>query len=967
MKKKLLIILLAVQVILLLLYLIDTNRWATNDIKAAIGKFEDSKTLSERCVTSFGEDDKQQIWIGTTSGLNIYHGNSYKQLFCIPTDTNTIPDNKILSIAKDHKNRMWIGTPNGVACHVGWFKFKRYDIPFSMTGVYQIEKYDEDGVLANNGIAVYYIKENSIKEFYRFKEHHLTGNLIFPDKEQGFWIVTPKRVAHYNKDGKQTAPDLKYTANLTYANKQGDTIWFSQSHKVSAIDLSANKIIYTTKEELPIIPTALYPKDEHHVYLNSSFHGLYSLDTRSNELTKLTDNDFHLRHKDFTISAFFGDSEKNLWIGYQYGGFQVISLNNIAYENLNNKAVNNFTRGQTITCLEAVGNDIIGSTEAEVFYYQHEKDAYKHYLYKDIFSDSPYYRQTLEDVIPHADNKVWLISNVRILSCTLENGEINVDKRVFGPKHFGPLLGTGVKIGDEILVTSSSSYLLRSRFGADICDSIPVDNKLYGNESKLVRLANGNVLIVMKGLNMALYNPDNNRVVQLKINKPEGLNNADPTAAYCDSQKRIWIGTRHNGLTLYRPDTETLTSVTDFPLANIQSIHEDTKGLLWICSHDNLVSYYSKDKSVHFSSYPPSYNINGKSIYYRNSSMLPGGNTLICGTSDGCLTVPLTATTPRKHSNLNISALSIKKKDGTTEGINSDFADKKHFTFAHDENNIIIDFANVNYSNVEKVMYQYKLEGFDHDWSLPSLKGSAQYANLQPGNYTFKVRLMASQSLPTPSERTLKITIKSSFWTSMAAIYFYLLCVIGFIVYAQSIYLKAQKNKLKMEQLEKERLRDQQINEMNMSFFTNISHEFRNPLTLIAGPLLVLKSDETLSRSVRKTLNSVCVSVNRMLVLIDQMLDFNKLETDVLRLKVAEYDVVSKLKELTTLFGESAKLRNIEVTTQYKEENLYAWIDIDKIEKIMSNLLTNALKHTTDALKQVSQPSTGSSLPIFRR
>jgi len=949
MKTKLLAILVAIQVILLLVYFVDINLWNTNKLKADTGKVIESKSLSERSVTSFGQDDKLQMWVGTTSGLNVYAGNNFKQMFCDPSDTTTIPDNKILTIAKDGKNQMWVGTQNGVARHIGWFKFKRYAIPYSTIGVYQIIDFGENGVLINNGVAVYCIKDDVVKEYLRFKEFNLAGNFIYPDKlNKGYWIITPTSTCHYDLQGKQTMEAVRSNANLAYTYKDGDTVWYSQSRNVSAIDLKTNKIIYKTKAELPIIPTSLYPKDEYHVYLNSAFHGLYSLDTRTDELTKITDVDFHLRHKDVTISTFFEDKDKNLWVGFQYGSFQVISRSNVAYEYFNNKAVNNETKGLTITCLDAVGKDLIGSTEDEVFYYQASRDSYKHYLYKDIFTDSPYFRQTLEDVVQYDQNKVWLISNVRILSCELKNGEIRVLKRVFSREHHGPLLGTGLKVGNKILVATNSPYLLLSDFGSDKCDSILVNENMYGNESRLVQLNDGKVLIVMKGLEMAVFNPQTNKVEHLNVNKPEQLVNADPTFVFSDSKKRIWIGTRHNGLCQYLPERKEIGVQEDIPFNNIQSIQEDDKEQLWICSHDNLLAFNPQDRTIQFSSYPTSYNSFGHTAYYRNSCKPMGEKVLVFGTSEGCVTIPLTGERKGGNGKVRISGLSVQSNDGAIKSINSDFKQGDHYTFPHGERFLSIEFGSMSYGNLERVMYQYKMEGLDRDWSAPSLKPGAQYSNLPSGTYTFKVRQVSSLKTAPLSEHELKITIKPYFWTSAAAIYFYLLCLFGLILYVQAMYLRSQRNKLKMEQLENERLRDQQTNEMNMNFFTNISHEFRNPLTLIAGPLLMLKSDESLPRSARRSINAVCVSINRMLVLIDQMLDFNKLETDALRLEVADYDVISKLNSLTTPFIESANLRNIEVLINKEEANLYARMDLDKFEKIMSNLLTNALKHTPD-------------------
>ena len=134
---------------------------------------------------------------------------------------------------------------------------------------------------------------------------------------------------------------------------------------------------------------------------------------------------------------------------------------------------------------------------------------------------------------------------------------------------------------------------------------------------------------------------------------------------------------------------------------------------------------------------------------------------------------------------------------------------------------------------------------------------------------------------------------------------------------------------------------------MNMKFFTNISHEFRNPLTIIAGPLMMLNADKALPDSVHRILNHVCISVNRMLRLIDQMLDFNQLETDELRLRVVEVDAAEELRQQVASFEESARVKGIKLELVIKQGNYLMWLDGDKVEKIMGNLFTNALKHTS--------------------
>ena len=161
------------------------------------------------------------------------------------------------------------------------------------------------------------------------------------------------------------------------------------------------------------------------------------------------------------------------------------------------------------------------------------------------------------------------------------------------------------------------------------------------------------------------------------------------------------------------------------------------------------------------------------------------------------------------------------------------------------------------------------------------------------------------------------------------------------------LYLKARTNHLRLLQEQQETEREKRAKEMNMKFFANISHEFRNPLTIIAGPLMMLNADKALPDSVHRILNHVCISVNRMLRLIDQMLDFNQLETDELRLRVVEVDAAKKLRQQVASFEESARVKGIKLELVIKHGNYRMWLDGDKVEKIMGNLFTNALKHTS--------------------
>lgn len=959
MKKKVLAVALTVQCVLLLNFFVDFNKWDTDKAKSVIGPMRESETLSDRSVTAFCEAGNQTMWIGTADGLNVYDGQKYVQLACQPDDSATIPDNCVRSLVCDGNGTVWVGTPNGVARHLGWFRFKRYALPYSVNGVYQLVGYGNRGVIANNGTDAYIIKGEAVKPFYHFSQSSTPCNYIFPDRKGGFWAVEPHVIKHFDGYGRMTGPALYSKSNVAYASQMGDTVWLSQSRWLTAVDLKNSRIIFRTKERLPIIATSLYAKDAGHVYLNSSFHGLYLFTVRTGKLAKVSDADLHLRHKDVTISTLYGDKRHNLWVGYNDGGFQILSSATMAFEQFDNTQLRTATAGQNVSLVGVVGQNVIGSTEDEVFCFNAPRNTVRQYLYKDIFSDSPYYRQTLSDVVPLSATRAWLVSNVRVLSCNVADGRIDVVSRVFSPKNIGPLLGKGCRVAGDLVVTSDSPYLLRCRFGATSCDSIAVGDKMYNHKSLLLGLPDGRVLIVMKGLNMAVYNPATNQVEPYVTAKPPGFDSADPEAVCIDGLRRVWIGTRHNGMVRLYLGRHRVECVTDVQFDNIAAIHDDGRGRLWICSHDDMVVYNPTTRNVSFGYSLSAINDSPRTFFYRNICQISGSGALVFGTTRGCLMLPLGVKNSNKPA-LVLRGIDIYCDDGTHKAINSDLSCPAHITLPHDENRLTFAYGSTSFGNRERKVYQYRLDGYDRDWSAPSTGMSAHYAHLAPGTYTFRVRLVQARHGGKAQECSVKVTVKPSFWLSWATLYFYLVCI-AFAVYRfQLVYLHAQRNKLRVKQLASERLRDKRTNEMNMNFFANISHEFRNPLTLIAGPLLMLKSDETLPRQVRKTLNSVCVSVNRMLVLIDQMLDFNKLETDALRLGVAECDAVCELHTLVRVFAETARLRHIEVTVCCPGQNLFVWMDRDKFEKIMSNLLTNALKHTPDGgLIKIEMEKTG--------
>lgn len=937
-KKTILIVVVAIQAMLLLAYFVNPNRLRTSRIVVQATKFQHSQQLSSQHITAFGQDSLGIMWIGTADGLNVFNGSGgFIQLYHDESDSATIGDNYIQCIHRDLHGTMWVGTKTGVACYTGPFRFHSFTIPGSNIGIVQVTDAPDSSVIVNNGTSAYRIEDYKVSKLFTFPKSSF-NNRIYSDPQGGFYAITANHFCHCDKNGRLLGKEYYTQANLLYTYHHGDSIWFSQGQRLTGLNLRTGHIFM--QQNLDILPTTLYYHPDNRIYINSGYHGLYVLNPSTSEMTKVKDTELFLNHKDVTISTLFEDADHNSWIGYQNGGFQVMP-NLHGYSDY---PLAKDTRGTSVTCINAVGGNIIGGLEDGFFCYNRAARQTNTYRYYDIFNDSPVYRQDLTDIIPYDNSHAWLITQVRIFSASLEGGKVKIMKRAFGHENLGPLLGTGVRIGNRVLVTSNSPYLISCAFGSDRPDSIKVNNPRYDENARLLRLADGRVLIVMRSMQTAVYDPRRNRVLPLQLANADSLTNYTPSSLLQDSRHRIWIGTPHNGL--FRLDMKQRRLVPDdiVPKADVETIVEGRKGELWISTKTDILMYAPDTKHMVYSSHNVATDNRENAII---SSCCMTDSNIVYATTDGCRLLPRHQGENKKEPHLVVTGIRILNSDGTWKLVNEGIPNGAHYTFSSHDNDVYIAFNNANYGNRRRLLYQTWLEGYN-DWQLPTLKTKVQYTDLKPGRYKFHVKTLQSPGQAPLSEFSVSLTILPPLWASAAAIFFYIMCALALLWYANTLYLRQRTDRLELKQAQAERERDRRTNEMNMNFFANISHEFRNPLTMIAGPLMVLRDDKSLPAAVHHTIDIVCKSVNRMLRLIDQMLDFNKLETDALRLRVARGDIASELKQQARVFAESARLRGITVETDGLDGNVYGLIDRDKLEKIMSNLLTNALKHVPD-------------------
>uniref|UniRef100_UPI0035A069D1 hybrid sensor histidine kinase/response regulator transcription factor n=1 Tax=Prevotella heparinolytica TaxID=28113 RepID=UPI0035A069D1 len=354
-----------------------------------------------------------------------------------------------------------------------------------------------------------------------------------------------------------------------------------------------------------------------------------------------------------------------------------------------------------------------------------------------------------------------------------------------------------------------------------------------------------------------------------------------------------------------------------------------------------------------FTNYYAADGIGGNQFYYRCSCRLPDGTLVFGGTHGLTFFNPIDVSSKRSipllFEDLKIHNRTAHPQDG--KNIDKHLSYRPDIRLNHNENGFSISFAALDYCEHERVHYYYCMEGFDKYWIDARNNREAYYANLPAGTYTFKVKITNNDKSIVETENSIRVIVKPAPWMTWWAWCLYLLVattIIGFFI-RFGLRIKQEKEAARRAQLEKEQ--EQRVNKMNMSFFANISHEFRTPLTMISGPVTQLCENPKIEDENKQLLYIVQRSVRRMLRLVNQLMDFNKLENDTLKLQVRRTDIISQLQHFVDIFRINANEKGITLNTYGLEDSFLMWLDVDKLDKIVGNLLSNALKFTPNGGK----------------
>ncbi|MDL2303859.1 response regulator [Bacteroides sp. OttesenSCG-928-D19] len=924
-------------------YNTDTNYAITNDI-------------SNQQITGFAEDSFGHIWISTFRGLNKYNAQEYHQYFN-SDDSLSIPNNQVRSMLCDSQKRLWVGTVSGICRYTDQDYWER--VPNESNGQYvqQILE-NRDGRLFLNltvEVAVYVPQEDK----FRTAIPDLAGQgffiiKCFIDGDNNLWVVNPYEIRCYNS----TTLELKssYETGGQYVQyaflRDNGELWLVSSNRLFILD--------TRRGEFMEKPEAIrrHPKlsadvviEYIHPYNSTSLliytqDGFFLYNYVEDKVIYQNEVGFPFEPPKFKVTTMFTDSQKNLWIGSFDQGF--VTYYNYKERFNNNNYLRTFTENLSVVSLAMTHDNRlwINTSVDGVFVYDMNKEVIRPVDTSHLFPEKKYLLTQVRSIFVDDENKIWLSASAKIIRCRYDekNNKLIEEKTYWLPMVKSEM--TQDRNG-TIWAASHTDGIYALRREAQQFEEIKLYTPSFTFTNALTTLSSGEILVGSYPYNPRLINPDTWEIAEIDIYphlKPNTM--FIPVCFYEDSRKHIWIGTIGNGVLRYSPKTKEIEQIEGVACTDVSAIMEDVQGNIWVSTLYGLSKY---DRATNkFTNYFKADGIGGNQFNERATCRLDNGTIIFGGTHGLTFFDPFDVTFQR---DIPLLFEDLKIHNQLIRPFRSDCIDKSLIynpliRLQHHQNSFTISFTALDYSEFERVHYHYMMEGFDKFWIDARNNREAYYSNLPAGKYTFKVRITNNDKSIVEAENAIHIRVKPAPWATWWAYALYALVVLAICLIILRLYNRNRLHKLRVVQAELEKEQEQRLNKMNMSFFANVSHEFRTPLTVISGPVTQLCNNADITGESKQLLYIVQRSVNRMLKLVNQLMDFNKLENDALKLRVKRTDIISELKRLIEVFVVNAANKGITLKTYGLEDSYLTWLDTDKMEKITSNLITNALKFT---------------------
>lgn len=967
-----------------------------------------TKGLSHNRITSIYKDHKGFMWFGTIAGLNRYDGYTFKTFTHNAADTFSLSDNYVLKIFELPGYKMFIQSRNSSSVYdpakekftdaATWLKAQGlpgkdllniassndcFWFLFEGAGLYKMNRNGKtEKVLLQNKAAITDIKAGSrdhlviVHSDAMIEKINCSNNEIiyssdavkrtlkaqvynfslFTDRQDAIWLYQPTipfGVIYYDPVSGEVKLLSKENNTLNNNIVSGivqdlkDNIWIGTDHGgANVIDkktftasfiksvegdntsLSQNVITALYKDNMGIIWLGTYKRGVSYYHENITKFPLYRHQPGNNASLNYDD-----------VNRFVEDSKGNIWIGTNGGGLIYFDRKNNTYKQYKHDANSN-----------SISNDVIVSLCID-----HEQKLWigSYFGGLDCFDGKRFinYRHNAADDKSLSEDRVWEIFEDNHYNLWIGTYNGGLDKFDRGNNIF-----YHYKKGSDAI---SSNYVVAFAEDAD-------KNLWIGTDAGIDVLEKASGKFVH-------YNTGNSK-----------LSNNDIISLLRDNEQNIWIGTR-NGLNVYNAKNQQFQSfgVKDgLPDNAILNILQDDNKNIWVSTFRGLSKIKAGSVNGVIKIACKNYDeLDGlQSLDFNdNAAYKTRSGELIFGGANGFnlfqpsnirenTIVPGIAFTDFQLYN---NSLSVGERFNDRVILPQAVSETREITLRYNENVFSIEFASLSFDNTEKNQYAFMLQGFNEDWLVTSAATRrATYTNLDPGTFFFKVKASNDDGVWNSEGISMRINILPPFWKTTWAYALYLLAAATALFFARRLVIQRARMRFALEQERREAQRLHELDMMKIKFFTNVSHEFRTPLSLILTPLDNIVKHAT-DPDQQKHFQLIHRNARRLLNLVNQLLDFRKMEVRELTMVCTEGDVAKFIKEISYSFTDMAEKKHIQFSYNSDKESLLTKFDHDKLERILFNLLSNAFKFTpengtvhVDVHVQENEPDTTVTISI---
>ncbi|NDV57108.1 two-component regulator propeller domain-containing protein [Bacteroides sp. 519] len=918
--------------------------------------FTTDMELSSSLINQLYQDQNGFIWIATEDGLNRYDGAKFTIYKNEPDNEHSLSHNYVRVMFEDSKGHLYIGTYIGIQMYNpdtdNFTPLARWDNGeiFESNIMDIIERQDGSVWVSGNNLCTLTIKGNELIVTRVDIPVQISRDMI-EDKSLNVWITMGEEGVYKldtNNNLSKYLPKDNGSISCICEDAEGEVYVGSLGKGLLKYDKETDDFVpvYAKNKKLPI--KTLYPDGQNELLIGTDGQGMAVYNDKRKEISEYHFDSGYFDPKNSKIHGILKDNAGNLWLAvYQKGVFMIPPKAN-SFKYMGHKSINrNIIGSNCITSLCKDHNNIlwVGTDNDGIYGITEQGRQLHHYSYSENPNSVP---PTIIKLYEDSEQNLWLGSFI--------NGMGKLDRKTGNCTYQHDLVD---KNGNNIqrvydFAEDKNKRLWIATMGAGLFYYDLAKKQFVYSDA-----ANTNV---NSWICCLFYSNDN----KLYVGSYDGVNCIDLDtydfknlklfsshliySIYEDKDGVIWMGSAQ-GLCKWDKttgETTKFTTANGLPSNTIYAIEESDDDFLWLSTNAGLSMLRKKNNQ--FVNYYVGDGLQGNE-FYKNASLKDSKGIIWFGGTNGITYFnPREITNPAKKWDVRITEFFLHNrpvrkgmKSGKYNIIDSPVFNADEFHLSHNDNVFTIEFAPVELNAPERITYQYSMNG-DQWISLPKGSNRISFSDLVPGTYDFRIK--AKDYTMDSDIKKVLIHIYPAWYASWWAkvIYFLILVTIILVVILQIRH----RYRMKHEMLQ--HIHAEQINEAKLQFFINISHEIRTPMSLIISPLQkLIKTDDDGDR--QKTYNIIYRNAERILHLVNQLMDMRKIDKGQMTLKFRETNIIPFIEDLCQTFAQPAVNKNIELQFHHEMQKLDMWVDPDNFDKIILNILSNALKFTPNGGK----------------